>query len=95
MIELAWPMALLALPLPLVVAIVAARASEYPDPALKVPFFTAIQGSTGHSGKSRVRVLFCVISRLLLSLAAARPQFLGGALDQPGRGRDMVLAVDI
>jgi Ca-activated chloride channel family protein len=95
MIELAWPMALLALPLPLVVAIVAARASEYPDPALKVPFFTAIQGSTGHSGKSRFRRLIAVLAWLLLILSAARPPIIGEALQMPVSGRDILLAVDI
>lgn len=96
MIELVWPMALFALPLPLLVAIAGPRAPEPPVVALRVPFFSALSGTGSNSRTTyRIRLFIAVIAWLLLSLAAARPQFIGEALRLPVSGRDLLLAVDI
>jgi Ca-activated chloride channel family protein len=95
MIEFAWPWALLALPLPFIVALLGPRALEAPNTGLRVPFFHAIEHSQGTLNGSRIRLFIAILAWLLLSFAAARPQLIGEALRLPLSGRDLLLAVDI
>lgn len=97
MLEFAWPYALLALPLPLLVFWFAPAAKPKPGAVLKIPFFTAVEGLTAPhlQQRSRLRLALSALAWLLLVLAAGRPQFVGEALSLPVTGRDLLLAVDI
>jgi Ca-activated chloride channel family protein len=96
-IELAWPWALAALPLPLLVARLVPRAPKAAPAALRLPFYQALTAMSGQSSvrRSRWRLVFTTLAWLLLVSAAARPQFLGDPLELPIHGRDLLLAVDI
>ncbi len=96
-IDLVWPWAFAALPLPLLVTWLLPRAPEHASAALRMPFYAALQAAVGdsHSGRSRLRLLLATLAWLLLVLAAARPQFLGEPVQLPISGRDLLLAVDI
>jgi Ca-activated chloride channel family protein len=98
MLNLAWPWALLLLPLPFFVYRLAPRARKY-DAALFVPFFRDVlsfeekQDSGVRSGM--VKVLLLTLSWCLLVLALGRPQWTGDPVALPASGRDLLLAVDI
>lgn len=93
---IAWPYALLALPLPWLVWRFLPPAPENTGAIVRVPFFAAL-ADAGEStlAHSRWRLLWAVLTWLLLLLAAVRPQFLGEAIETPVSGRDLLLAVDI
>ncbi|MDH5737171.1 MAG: VWA domain-containing protein [Gammaproteobacteria bacterium] len=98
MIHLLWPLALVLLPLPLLI-IWLIPAGTRRSAALRVPFFEQIsQLIPGAAASTRQtlwqRVLLGIIWICLL-LAAARPQFIGEAIQLPATGRDLMLAVDI
>ena len=99
MIEWLWPWMLLLAPLPLLVRRLLPAASSQ-EAALHAPFFhewrqlSATQGGSGQaSGKLPLSVLWLLW--LLLLLAAARPVWIGEAIEIPNSGRDLMLAVDI
>lgn len=99
MFELAWPWMMLLLPLPWVVGRVLAPAPLLAGGALFVPFATALSeggveavGRAGHHPLRRWGALLCW---LLLVLAAARPQWLGEAVELAETGRNLLLAVDV
>jgi Ca-activated chloride channel family protein len=96
-LELAWPLLLLALPLPLLAAWLLPRAPVPAGTALRLPFFNALQAALGErrSTPQRGRLLLAAVGWLLLVIAAARPQFIGEPLQLPVSGRDLLLAVDI
>ena len=88
-LEFAWPLVLLALPLPLVVAWRMPRASLAAGMRLRLPLFQALNAVEGESQSLRSR------PRVLLAAAAARPQLPGDPVELPVTGRDLLLAVDI
>ena len=99
MITLLWPAMLLLLPLPLLLR----RALPPRDaqrPALRAPFFGSWRGladdraPTGALQRRLPAVLLWLIWLLLL-VAAARPLWIGEAVELPNSGRDLMLAVDI
>ena len=95
-IEFAWPWALAALPLPLL-ALALPRAAQPPRAALQLPFAGALAAAAA-SGVERPapwRLALATLAWVLVVLAAARPQFIGAALQLPVSGRDLMLAVDI
>jgi Ca-activated chloride channel family protein len=99
MIEWLWPWMLLLAPLPLLVRRLLPAASSQ-EAALHAPFFrewrqlSATQGGSGRaSGKLPLSALWLLW--LLLLLAAARPVWIGDAIEIPNSGRDLMLAVDI
>ena len=96
-LELAWPWALAALPLPLLSAWLLPRAPRAGAAALRLPYYAALSSVAADSagGRSRARLLLALLAWLLLVAAAARPQYLGEALQLPVTGRDLLLAVDI
>lgn len=99
MIEWLWPWILLLAPLPWLVrrAVPAARSQE---PALRAPFYqewqelSASQRTRGGAGR-RLPAIGAWMIWLLLLLAAARPTWIGEAIELPNSGRDLMLAVDI
>ena len=99
MIEWMWPWLLVLAPLPWLVRrlLPAARSQE---PALRAPFFEEWQQlGAGQSrqadGGHRLPLLSLWLLWLLLLLAAARPTWIGEAIELPNNGRDLMLAVDI
>jgi Ca-activated chloride channel homolog len=95
-IELAWPWALAALPLPLL-ARALPRAARPRRAALQLPFAGALDATRAVAADRPAawRLTLATLAWVLLVIAAARPQFIGEALQLPVTGRDLMLAVDI
>jgi Ca-activated chloride channel family protein len=90
---------LLLAPLPWLVrrTVPAARSQE---PALRAPFFSEWQQLSASQGARRgadrrLSTVILWLVWLLLVLAAARPTWIGEAIELPNSGRDLMLAVDI
>jgi len=92
----AWPWALLALPVPLLVRWLA-PAVRNDGPALRVPWGTRLQEiAAAGGGNLRGGVPWlALLGWVLLCTAAARPQELGAPVAPPQSGRDLMLAVDL
>ncbi len=99
MITLQWPWLLLLLPAPLLVWWWLPPLPRSESAALRVPDLGAFGGEAeAHAGgKARPSVWFWlgVLAWGLLVTAAARPVWLGEALELPVSGRDLMLAVDL
>ena len=99
MIEWIWPWMLALAPLPWLVRRLAPVARNQ-EPALRAPFYSewqqlsASQGAR-RSGGGTLPVVSLWLIWLLLLLAAARPTWLGEAIELPNSGRALMLAVDI
>ena len=99
MIEWIWPWMLVLLPVPLLVRRFwpAARSAQ---PALRAPFFqewrqlSESQTGTAHT-QGRFASFTLWILWLCLLVSAARPIWIGEAIELPNSGRDLMLAVDI
>ncbi len=102
MIEFAWPIVLLLVPLPLLVRYLL-KPGHKEESALRVPFYaqlTAIQQDTSlHTQPTKSPVgllhLLSALAWLSLVIAAARPVWIGDPVDLPTTGRDLMIAVDI
>lgn len=102
MITLAFPWALLALPLPLLVVWLMPEHREQ-VPALRFPFFRKIAETadvkTGPGAVVLSRTWFQMICAALvwglLVLALARPEHIGDAVEVERSARDVVLGIDI
>lgn len=93
---LAWPWALLALPLPWLMRWWPRRNAT--APALRVPYAAgtlAALGQAGGGGAWRVGRLLLWLAWASLCVALARPQQLGEPVSPPQQGRQMMLAVDV
>jgi Ca-activated chloride channel homolog len=101
MIELAFPWALLLLPLPLVMRLLPAY-KESRD-SVKVPFFDKLVELSEERPEQGARVLqrdtlqriLVTTTWLCLVLAAAKPQWIGPPIEQQKSGRDLMVAVDL
>ncbi len=99
MIELLWPAAFLALPLPwLVYRLWPSSRSE--QAALRAPFFESWQAMEQTQGgipalKQWLSPLLLFLIWLALLAAVARPMIYGEPVTLPGEGRDLLLAVDL
>lgn len=99
MIEWLWPWVLVLAPLPLLVRRFAPPARSR-EPALRAPFFrewrqlSESQGERNRGGGA-LPLLSLWLLWLLLLVAAARPVWIGEAIELPDSGRDLMLAVDI
>ncbi len=99
MIEWIWPWMLLLAPLPWLVRRVLPTATTQ-QPALRAPFFhewqqlSDAQGSRALQGGVLPTVSLWLLWLLLL-VAAARPMWIGEAVELPNSGRDLMMAVDI
>lgn len=96
-LNLLWPWALAALPLPLAVLWLLPRAQQGPVTALRLPFFAAISSAVGAPSERPATGLWVLaaLAWLLLVGAAARPQLVGEPISLPMEGRDLMLAVDL
>lgn len=93
---LAWPWALLALPLPWLMRWWPRRNAA--APALRVPYAAGALAELGQaSGGNAWRFgrLLLWLAWACLCVAMARPQQLGDAVTPPQQGRQMMLAVDV
>ncbi len=97
MLQIVWPFALLALPLPLLAAWLLPSAPRQEGAALKVPFFERLRSLADADARRRnwLRRVLAILAWLVLILAAVRPQWLGEPVELPRSGRDLLLAVDI
>ncbi|NIM74283.1 MAG: VWA domain-containing protein [Gammaproteobacteria bacterium] len=97
MLQLAWPWALAAVALPVIVAWLLPTASSGGEAALRVPFFLRVAAWSDEGGtrSRRWRVMVAACAWLLLVLAAARPQWVGEPVALRITGRDLMLAVDL
>jgi len=96
--SLAWPWALLALPLPLLLRAMLPQARGLDEAGLKVPNLDSFETLKDRSDAEHLlnwRVLVAILAWLLLVLAAARPERIGDELEVPVAGRNLMLAVDL
>lgn len=99
MLEFDWPWAFFFLPIPVLVYIFA-PAAKGEDSALRVPFYVRAQAALGQAhGQAKTRSLINTLLILLIWLSlivsAAKPQWLGEAINIPSSGRDLLVAVDL
>ncbi|MBF0219622.1 MAG: VWA domain-containing protein [Gammaproteobacteria bacterium] len=93
-----WPWMLLALPLPLLLWWLLPVKANETMAALRVPTLQPFSALGQSSAELTARPLLLALAGLcwlLLLLAAARPQWLGEAVELPVQGRDLMLAVDL
>jgi len=96
--SLAWPWALIALPLPWLVYRMLPEALGLSEAGLRVPNLTSFETLKDRSDVEQLlnwRVWVAVLAWSLLVLAAARPERIGDELDVPVAGRNLMLAVDL
>lgn len=99
MIEWIWPWIVLLLPLPWLVRRLLPAASSS-EPALRAPFYDDWRELSESQGGNTIRQGLLPGATLwllwgLLLVAAARPIWIGEAIELPNNGRDLMLAVDI
>jgi Ca-activated chloride channel family protein len=93
---LAWPWALLALPLPWLMRWWPRRNAA--APALRVPYAAGALAELGQASGAagwRIGRLLLWLAWACLCVAMARPQQLGDPVTPPQQGRQMMLAVDV
>ena len=97
MIQIEWPLLLLALPLPLIVRWLVPAQSEAAQAALKTPFIEELGQTSGVTSSSVKHwpLWLASVAWILLVLATCRPQWLGEPIEQAVSGRDLMLAIDV
>ncbi len=96
--SLAWPWALLALPLPFIARRLLAESPSLQDAGLKVPSLSAFAVLSQRPDAEHLlswRFWVAVVAWLLLVISAARPERIGDELELPVSGRNLMLAVDL
>jgi Ca-activated chloride channel family protein len=96
--SLAWPWALIALPLPLIVRHLLPEAKGLSEAGLRVPSVDSFSTLKDRSGKEQLfnwRFWVAAMAWILLVVGAARPERIGDELDVPVAGRNLMLAVDL
>lgn len=96
--SLAWPWALLALPLPFLMRRLLPESPTLQDAGLKVPNLSYFRVLTKRPESEQLiswRFWVAAIAWILLVVAAARPERIGDELDIPVSGRNLMLAVDL
>jgi Ca-activated chloride channel family protein len=96
--SLAWPWALMALPLPFIARALLPESPSLQDAGLKVPSLSAFASLTQRPNSEQLlnwRFWVAVIAWVLLVVAAARPERIGDEIDVPVSGRNLMLAVDL
>lgn len=100
MIEWIWPWLMLLAPLPWLVRRLLPTATSQ-QPALRAPFYSEWQqmsesqiGRRAAHGSALPTIALWLLWLLLLA-AAARPMWIGDAIELPNSGRDLMMAVDI
>lgn len=95
MLEFAWPLMLMALPLPLLAMWLLPRAQASASGALRLPHGGFTLPETAQVGRvAPWKRAVALLAWCLLVAAACRPQWLGEPEDVPRSGRELLLAVD-
>ncbi|WP_166423120.1 VWA domain-containing protein [Paraglaciecola sp. 20A4] len=95
MFEFAWWWMWFALPLPLLVYFLPAKA-PIQSAALRIPYLpTGLQSVSQPPTSKRIFLTIATIAWIALISAAARPQWLGEPVSIPAQGRDLMIAVDL
>lgn len=97
MLEWAWPWVAALLPLPWLLRWLLPAAADRGGIALRLPFAEEARAIAASASLSHFAALplLAMLAWALLCIAAARPQWVGDAQDQPRSGRDLMLAVDV
>ncbi|HSG59140.1 MAG TPA: VWA domain-containing protein [Woeseiaceae bacterium] len=96
--SLAWPWALLALPLPWLVWKLVPESTRLQDAGLRVPSLGAFEMLGDRPEREQLlngRFWIAAAAWMLLVVAAARPEYIGDELEVPVSGRNLMLAVDL
>lgn len=96
--SLAWPWALIALPLPLIFRSLLPAAKGLSEAGLRVPSVASFSTLTDRSDAELLlnwRLWVAALAWILLVVAAARPERVGDELELPVAGRNLMLAVDL
>ena len=96
--SLAWPWALLALPLPWLARRLLPEARDQSEAGLRVPSLAGFETLRDRSGAEKMRnwrFWVALLAWCLLVLAAARPERIGDELEVPVAGRNLMLAGDL
>ncbi len=96
--SLAWPWALLALPLPWLARRLLPEAHDLSEAGLRVPSLSGFETLRDRSDAEKMldwRFWVALLAWCLLVLAAARPERVGDELEVPVAGRNLMLAVDL
>lgn len=98
MIHFAWPWVFVLLPLPILLRWFLPANEQQQEAALRVPFFSSMSRDANVSHQLSTRrwsLWLALLAWICLVTAAARPQWLGEAIELPISGRDLMLAVDL
>lgn len=98
MLQFEWPWLFALLPLPWLVRRLLPAAAGATGAALRVPAlgdFDVLLGSARGLERPRSGLLLAALAWLALVTSAARPQWLGEAVEVPVSGRDLMLAIDL
>ncbi len=98
MINFEWPWVFFLIPIPYLVRKLFSPAEMAKDAALRIPFLDDFKSLTGKAiveKSSQLKLWLAMFAWLLLILAAARPQWVGEAVEIPISGRDLMMAVDL
>jgi Ca-activated chloride channel family protein len=96
--SLAWPWALLALPLPWLLRRLLPEARDQSEAGLRVPSLAGFETLRDRGAAEKMlnwRFWVALLAWCLLVLAAARPERIGDELEVPVAGRNLMLAVDL
>ncbi len=98
MLHFEWPWVFFLLPLPWLFRKLMSPVENARDAALWVPFlddFKSLSGKQESEQTDRRKRWLAALAWLFLILAAARPQWVGEAVEIPVSGRDLMMAVDL
>ncbi len=98
MLQFEWPWVFLALPLPWLIRRLIPPTTQVRGAALRVPTledFRNLIHRAAVSPRLQPSVLVYGIAWILLVASAARPQWMGDAIEIPVTGRDLMIAVDL
>lgn len=99
MMHFIWPWVFTLLPLPWLLRLILPRAANANAAALKVPYLQDFQlsssSATINTNIKRWPLFIYALLWIFLLGAAARPQWIGAAIELPVSGRDLMMAIDL
>jgi len=98
MMQFIWPWVFILLPLPWLLRKLLPACYGGVEAALRVPYLNDFQMAVAITPKTKFRrwpFLIYALAWFALLVAAARPQWIGDAIELPVSGRDLMLAIDL
>lgn len=97
MIEFAWPYVFVLIPLPCIIYLLLPTTMFNRNTALTIPDLADFNHFQHQHlfAPPKFKTFFCFLLWLCLLTSAARPQWVGDAIEIPQNGRDLMLAVDL